>query len=89
MRRRLLQFGLFLGAVNFAGFSIGTLYLGGDAVNGSAVGGHYFLSNHGHLTEVSRSIFTYSKWHARSVWFTHPIAMLCAWRLSRPPKPAA
>jgi hypothetical protein len=61
MRRRLLQFGFFAGMANFTAFFIGALYFGGDAVSGRAVDGHYFLSNHGHLTEVSRAIFNYSK----------------------------
>jgi hypothetical protein len=86
MRHFLLRFGFFGGMVNFAIFLIGALYLGGDALNGRAVDAHYYLANHGHLTEVNRSIFTYSKWHVWSVFVTHPLAMLCAWLLSREPQ---
>ena len=89
MRRRLLQFGFFAGIANFAAFWIAAVYLGGEAISGRAVDGHYCLSNHGHLTEVSRAIFIYSEWHVRSVWVTHPIAMLCAWQLSRQSKLSA
>jgi hypothetical protein len=83
MNRRLLQFVFVLGIVNFAAFWIGAVYLGGDAISGRISGGHYFLSSHGHLTQVSESVFTYSKWHARSVFITHPLAILCAWLSSR------
>jgi hypothetical protein len=43
---------------------IATVYLGGDAINGKVVGGHYFLASHGRLTEVSHGIFLCSKVHA-------------------------
>jgi hypothetical protein len=83
MQRRLLRLGFFVGIVNFAIFWFAALYLGGDAISGKVVDGHFFLSNHGHLTEVSQSVFTYSRWHVLSVFVTHPLGMLCAWRLSR------
>ena len=69
MRRRLLQFGFLVGMVNFFVFFLAAVYLGGDAVSGRAVSGHYFLSSHGHLTEVSQAVFTYSEWHVRSVFY--------------------
>jgi hypothetical protein len=81
--RRLLQFGVFAGFLNFLAFWVAAVYLGGDAVNGKAMEGHYFLSSHGHLTEVGRNVFTYSRWHVFSVFITHPLAMLCAWLLNR------
>ena len=83
MHRRLLQLGFFVGIVNFVIFWFAALYLGGDAISGKMVDGHFFLSSHGHLTEVSQSVFTYSKWHVLSVFVTHPPAILCVWRLSR------
>jgi hypothetical protein len=83
MRRRLLQFGFLAGIVNFFVFFLAAVYLGGDALSGRAVDGHYFLSSHGRLTEVSQAVFTYSEWHVRSVFITHPIGALRAWRLSR------
>lgn len=85
LRRLILQFTVFAGMSNFAVFWLAALYLGGDAVNGHAAGGHYFLSNHGRFTEVSRSVFTYSKWHARSLWVSHPLAMVCGWLAYRGP----
>jgi hypothetical protein len=83
MHRRIVQVGFFGGLANFVAFLVGALYLGGDAANGKAVDGHYFLSNHGYLTEVSHTLFAYSEWHVRSLLITHPLAMLCGWLLSR------
>jgi len=65
-----------LGILNFVAFVIVAVAIGGDAVNGKAVGGHYYLASHGKLTEVSEAVYTYSLWHARSVFITHPLAML-------------
>jgi len=65
---------------NFAVFFIVALTLGGDAINGKAEGGRYFLANHGKLTEVSREIYDYSRYHAISLFITHPIAFLAGWR---------
>ena len=73
MRRRLLQLGYFGGMTNFVVFFLGALYLGGDAVNGRTVDGHYFLANKGHLTEVSHAVFMYSKCHTLSIFITHPL----------------
>jgi hypothetical protein len=83
MRRFLLQCLFFAGILNFFTFWFAAVYFGGDAVSGRAMDGHYFLSNHGHLHEVSLAVFTYSKWHTYSVFVTHPIAILCGWLLSR------
>jgi hypothetical protein len=45
-------------------FMVGTVVLGGDAIDGYAAHGHYFLNDRGHFTEVSRAVFLYSKWHS-------------------------
>lgn len=65
--------------VNFFSFIALDLYLGGDALNGRQAAGHYFLANHGRMTEVSRAVFEYSQWHARSLFITHPLALLAGW----------
>lgn len=52
--------------------------IGGDAINGYAEGGRYFLRAHGKATEVSQAVFTYSKWHAISVFVTVALAMAIA-----------
>ncbi|HKM68340.1 MAG TPA: hypothetical protein VJX70_14310 [Candidatus Acidoferrum sp.] len=84
--RRILQFNVYLGSVNFAVFWVAAVYLGGDALSGHAFDGRYYLSSHGHLTEVSRAVFTYSKWHTYSVFLTHPLAILSVILLSRQPQ---
>ena len=54
----------------------------------------YHVSEHGRQTKVSRSVFEYSWYHARSVWVTHPLAAF-GWYLvynedkKRKSKPAA
>jgi hypothetical protein len=60
-----------LAFVNFFSFFFVSLYLGGDALNGYARGGHYFLCSHGRYTDVSEAVWTYSHWHAISVIVTH------------------
>jgi hypothetical protein len=62
--------------LNFVVFFIVALAIGGDAVNGKVVGGHFYLANHGTLTEVSEAVYTYSLWHVRSLFITHPLAAL-------------
>jgi hypothetical protein len=74
--------------VNFFGFVGIADYLGGDALNGHEAEGHYFLSNHGHLTEVSRAVFKYSQWHFGSLFVTHPLAILVGWICLNKPKPS-
>jgi len=61
-----LYFVVALVALNFVAFIVGSCYLGGDALNGYARAGHYFVCAHGGCREVSRSIWLYSYWHALS-----------------------
>jgi hypothetical protein len=72
-----------LALLNFSAFWIAAVYLGGDAVNGKTDNGHFFLMSHGRYTEVSADLFTYSKWHAYSLWLTHPLAFVAAYWLVR------
>jgi hypothetical protein len=72
-----------IAVADFVSFIAGTWYFGGDALNGHQAAGHYFLSNKGQLTEVSRAIFEYSRWHALSLFVTFPPAMLMGWYLSK------
>jgi hypothetical protein len=72
-----------LAVVNFIAFVATALYLGGDAINGTARAGHYFLGLHGNgpFTEVSHAIFTYSLWHTYSVILSILLVMAAAaWR---------
>lgn len=67
-----------VGVLNFVAFIVIALLIGGDAVNGHANDGHFYLSNHGKPTEVSEAVFRYSYAHAMSLWITHPAAMIAA-----------
>jgi hypothetical protein len=69
---------LALCSLNFMTFMIGIQVLGGDALNGYAKNGHFYLKNHAQITEVSESVYNYSLWHGRSIFLTHPLAMLAA-----------
>lgn len=53
-----------LAMINFLTFVAGSLYLGGDALNGYVRAGHYFVCAHGGCAEVSSTIWHYSRWHA-------------------------
>lgn len=52
-----------LAVINVIAFIIGLLYLGGDALNGYARAGHYFICAHVHCVETSRAVWRYSYWH--------------------------
>ncbi len=52
-----------LALLNFTASWIGSLYLGGDALNGHVAPTGYFLCSHGSCTEVTHAIWTYSYWH--------------------------
>ena len=65
-----------IGVLNFGAFFVVSMCLGGDAINGKEENGHYYLTAHGTQTEVSREVFVYSRYHAISVFITHPLAML-------------
>ena len=67
-----------IGITNFFVFIGLSIYFGGDAISGTIRDGHFFLSSHGKLTEVSGMVFSYSRWHSYSVFFTHPVAILAA-----------
>jgi hypothetical protein len=53
-----------LATINFFAFVLGSIHLGGDALNGYVRAGHYFVCAHGSCTEVSGAIWHYSYWHA-------------------------
>jgi hypothetical protein len=52
-------------------------------LNGKTDHGRFFLMSHGPYTEVSADLFTYSKWHASSLWVTHPLAFVAAYLILR------
>lgn len=66
--------------LNFVVFVAIAVPLGGDALNGTARGGHYYLMQHGIYTEVSRPIFIYSAIHALSLFVTTPVGLVVGLR---------
>ncbi|MEW6640190.1 MAG: hypothetical protein AB1586_06765 [Pseudomonadota bacterium] len=86
LRYRILMTTGVIGIVNFLSFVIVAVALGGDAVNGRIIDGHFYLANHGRLTEVSEAVYTYSLWHVRSVFVTQPLAMLAGYLVQREKK---
>ena len=65
-----------LGVINFIAFAVLSLAWGGDALNGKAENGRFYLCNKGHLVEVSETRWRVNRAHAISVLVTHPLAVL-------------
>lgn len=62
--------------LNIGSYVVAATILGGDAINGHAHEGHYFLRSDGKDTEVSRTVFNYSRIHTYSVWATVALFLL-------------
>jgi hypothetical protein len=54
--------------LNFISFCVISLFIGGAAMNGKIENGRYYLSQNGRLTEVSQSVWTYSRYHGISMF---------------------
>ena len=61
---------------NFAVYVCVAIWLGGDAFNGHSESGHYFVAMHGHLTEVSRGVFEFSRWYTYILFAHFAVALL-------------
>jgi hypothetical protein len=64
---------IWIALINFLLFGFISLIIGSSA---EAESGHYYLFNHGKLTEVNYFVFIYSRIHGYSLLITHPLAML-------------
>lgn len=73
---RVARWVFFVGLANFGAFLVIGLCIGGDAWSGARRDGHYFVSDHGQMTEVSRAVWLYSRVHVCSVFVTHPLALV-------------
>lgn len=80
-RYRVTRVLAFIAITNFVAFLVIGGYLGGYA-RGHVTGAPYFLIWYGHATEVSRTIFRYSRWHEYAMLLTHGAA-IGAWLVSR------
>jgi hypothetical protein len=78
MRSFLLKLGVAIFFVNFAAFLLGVAVVGGDAANGYAEGGRYFLSFKGEITEVTRAVCVYSYVHLLSLLPTAALSIFAA-----------
>lgn len=78
----------YLGLGNFLAFIVIDIMLGGDALSGHVLNGHYYLGNHGIYTQVSRIVFIYSECHAYSALIGLALAFAAArrWKQLNPDK---
>ena len=65
-----------IGVLNIAAHVTISMLLGGDAVAGKVEDDKFFVGSHGDYTEVSESIFTYSKFHTYSLIVTHVLGVI-------------
>jgi hypothetical protein len=77
------RFVFWFALVNLVAFMAASLFLGGDALNGMSGDGRYFLAAHGKYTEVSESVFRYSRMHALSIFITTPLGIVSGLRARR------
>jgi hypothetical protein len=54
-----------------------TIAIGGDAISGKTTNGHYYVSSHGVLTEVSAATFAFSRWHTYATWGSVAVCAIC------------
>ena len=67
---------LILCILNFVAFAVVSIMHGGSSGNGFTEGERYYFSDHGKITEVSQQIWNYSAWHTKSLFVTHPLAVI-------------
>lgn len=74
--------------VNFVLFSVGSTIVGGVFSFETSGNGHYFVTQHGRDTEVSKLVFIYCVVHACSVVATHIIGIYAGifYNKHKPPK---
>jgi hypothetical protein len=65
-----------IGFVNFLVCAAVGFVIGGDAVAGHRAEGHFYVADHGKLTEVSEAVWLYSRAHVFSLWVTQPVALV-------------
>ena len=83
---RLTRIVFHLWVANFFLYVLVASLLGGDAVNGRAEAGHYFLANHGRTTEVSSTVFHFSLWYTYLLIAHFAVAAVCVVILVRADK---
>jgi hypothetical protein len=76
---RLCSWIVYVAFVNFAVFWFATVFLGGSAIGGKFEDGHFYLSSKGRYVEVSQDVFTFSRWHAYTMFGTHVLAFVAGY----------
>jgi hypothetical protein len=72
---------------NFLLFALIGLLIGGTAPLGASHGHHYFVGDHGRLTEVPFGLWLYSWAHTLSQVVTFPLGVVAAFYSRTPEKP--
>ena len=87
MMRRVLYFCIAaIGFINaFVFLAITAFFLGGGVAS-EVRNGHYYLSNHGHFTEVSRPVYLYADIHFWVTWVLILIGSVAFGRVLRLPR---
>jgi hypothetical protein len=70
------RFLVVIGFLNVLSFILLSLLLGGDAIAGGRSDGHYYLSSHGHRTEVSHRVWACCRFHAYSAIISAPAVII-------------
>jgi hypothetical protein len=73
---RLTRLLVVLAVADFLLFAVVTVAIGGDAASGAVRDGHYFVSNHGVLTEVARATWLVSRVQGLTLWVLGPGAVV-------------
>ena len=76
--RPLTRWAVLAALIDFILFLAVTFAIGGDGLSGSEQAGHYFVSNHGKLTEVGYGAWLFTRVQAVSLFVLWPVALVCA-----------
>jgi hypothetical protein len=72
------KIGIAVGLCNYVLYALVSYLIGGDALHGRVLDGHYFVAAGAGLVEVSRALFLFSRWDAYGLIATFPLGLLCA-----------
>jgi hypothetical protein len=81
------KIGIGLGLGNYALYALATYLVGGDALHGHVVDGHYMVQAATRFVEVSRAAYLFGRFEAYSLLATFPLGLLSAVFLSSATQP--
>jgi hypothetical protein len=79
--RRFLWVLFGLCCANVLAYFIVSFGIGGDALKGEVIDGHFYVGHQGTFVEVSEAAYTYARWHGISLFLTLPLIGLIGYRL--------